>query len=80
MHKIFNPELFTEQIAGIVMVFTLEKRNVSFMIGKPNALRPSPKYDNTSARGRGRLQANQWLSHNYQCDVTPYIGDFYLMV
>ena len=38
-----NPELFTEQIAGIVMVFTLVKLNDGFMIGKPNTLRPSLK-------------------------------------
>ena len=45
MHKIFlsrtalilhnNPELFTEQIAGIVMVSTLVKLDDGFMIGKP---------------------------------------------
>ena len=43
MHKIFlsNPELFTVQIAGIVMVFTLVKLNDGFMItiGSPNTLR-----------------------------------------
>lgn len=55
MHKLFsflirtalivhtNPELFTKQIAGIVMAFTLVKLNNSFMIGKPNTLRPSLK-------------------------------------
>ena len=31
-----NPELFTQQIAGIVMVFTLVKLNDGFMIAKPN--------------------------------------------
>ena len=51
MHKIFlsrtalivhnNPELFKEQIAGIVMVFTLVKPDDGFMIGNPNTLRPS---------------------------------------
>ena len=52
MHKIFlrtalivhnHPGLFTEQIAGIVMVFSLVKLNDGFMIGKPNTLRPSLK-------------------------------------
>ena len=48
MHKIFlslqgpylivhnNPELFTEQIAGIVMVFISVKLNGGFTIEKPN--------------------------------------------
>ena len=26
--------------------------------------------------GRGRLQANQWFSHNYQCDVMSNIEIF----
>ena len=55
MHKIFlslkrtvlivhnNPELFTEQIAGIVMVFTLVELNEGFAIEKPNILRLSLK-------------------------------------
>ena len=34
---------FTEQIAGIVIVFTLVKLNDGFMIEKPNTLRPSLK-------------------------------------
>ena len=34
-----NPELFTEQIAGIVMDSTLLKLNDGFMIGKPNTVR-----------------------------------------
>ena len=38
-----NPELFTEQIAGIVMVFTSVKLNGGFTIEKPNILRPSLK-------------------------------------
>ena len=38
-----NPELFTEQIAGIVMVFTSVKLNDGFMIEKPNILRLSLK-------------------------------------
>ena len=38
-----NPELFTEQIAGIVMVFISVKVNGGFMIEKPNILRPSLK-------------------------------------
>ena len=35
--------LFTEQIAGIVMVFTSVKLNGGFTIEKPNILRPSLK-------------------------------------
>ena len=35
-----NPELFTEQIVGIVMVFTSVKLNGGFTIEKPNILRP----------------------------------------
>ena len=38
-----NPELFSEQIAGIVMFFTLVKLNEGFTIEKPNILRPSLK-------------------------------------
>ena len=62
MHKIFqvfhtrtalithnNAELFTEQTAGIVMVFTLVKLSEGFMIGKPNTLRPSLKMTIASA-------------------------------
>ena len=44
-----NPEIFTEQIAGIVMVFTLVKLNKGFTIEKLNILRPLLKNDNTSA-------------------------------
>ena len=44
MHN--NPELLTEQIAGIVMDFTWVELNDGFMIGKPNTL---AKNDNTSA-------------------------------
>ena len=36
-------EVFTEQIAGIVMVFILVKLNGGFTIEKPNILRPSLK-------------------------------------
>ena len=38
-----NPESFSEQIAGVVMVFTLVKLNDGFMIGKPNISTPSLK-------------------------------------
>ena len=38
-----NPELFTEQIAGIVMIFTSVKLNDGFVIEKPNILMPSLK-------------------------------------
>ena len=38
-----NPELFTEQIAGIVMVFISVKLNGGFTIEKPNILRSSLK-------------------------------------
>ena len=38
-----NPELFTEQIAGIVMDFTLVKLNEGFTIEKLNILKPSLK-------------------------------------
>ena len=38
-----NPELFTEQIAGFVMVFSSVKLNDAFMIEKPNILRPEPR-------------------------------------
>ena len=41
--------MFTEQIAGIVMVFTLVKLNKGFTIEKLNILRPLLKNDNTSA-------------------------------
>ena len=38
-----NPELFTDQIAGIVMVFTSVNLDDSFTIEKLNILGPSPK-------------------------------------
>ena len=38
-----NPELFTEQIAGIVMFFISVKLNGGFTIEKPKILRPSLK-------------------------------------
>ena len=44
-----NPELFAEQIAGIVIVFALVKLNQGFTIGEPEHFKALPKNDNTSA-------------------------------
>ena len=44
MNRSQHPELFTEQIAGIVMDFISVKLNDGFMIVKRNILRPSLEF------------------------------------
>ena len=66
-----NPELFAEQIAGIVIVFALVKLNQGFTIGEPEHFKALPKNDNTSAIA-DRVKTT---GHNNQEGSLWYFGE-----